>query len=458
VSGRILVVDDDLRMCELLEARLKKRGYAVAWRTSAAEALDALGSSESDVVVTDVNMRGMNGLELCERIVTNHPDVPVIVITAFGSLETAVGAIRVGAYDFVTKPLKIEELRLAVERALQHRELKQEVKRLRRVVEEGQGFSELLGRSPAIKGVQELVERVADSEVSVLITGESGTGKELVARELHRRSRRSAGPFVAINCAAMAAPLLESELFGHVRGAFTDAHAGREGLFRRADRGTLFLDEIGELPLSLQPKLLRALQERVVQPLGGDLEVPFNVRVVAATNRDLESEIEEGRFRQDLHFRINVVRIEMPPLRAMGSDVLTIAQHFVHRFAAQIDKNVVGLSPQAAERLLAFPWPGNVRELRNCIERAITLARYEHITVDDLPEKVRGYRASHLVVTGEDPSEVAPLDQVERRYILRVLDMANGNKTMAARLLGVDRKTLHRKLEQYGALRGPAES
>jgi len=256
----------------------------------------------------------------------------------------------------------------------------------------------------------------------------------------------------------MAAPLLESELFGHVRGAFTDAHAGREGLFRRADRGTLFLDEIGELPLFLQPKLLRALQERVVQPLGGDVEVPFNVRVVAATNRDLESAIEEGRFRQDLHFRINVVHIERPPLRAMGSDVLTIAQRFVHRFAAQIEKNVVGLSPQAAERLLAFPWPGNVRELRNSIERAITLARYEHITVDDPPEKVRGYRASHLVVTGEDPSEVAPLDQVERRYILCVLDMANGNKTMAARLLGVDRKTLHRKLEQYGALRGPADS
>jgi two-component system response regulator AtoC len=457
VSGRVLVVDDDRSMCELLEDRLGKRGFSVTWRTSAAEALSTLGSTESDVVVTDLNMRGMNGLELCEHIVTNHPDVPVIVITAFGSLETAVAAIRVGAYDFVTKPLKIEELRLAVERALQHRNLKQEVKRLRRVVEEEQGYADLIGRSAAMKNVQELLERVADSDVSVLITGESGTGKELVARALHRRSRRSAGPFVAVNCAAMAEPLLESELFGHVKGAFTDARAEREGLFRRADHGTLFLDEIGELPISLQPKLLRALQERVVQPLGGDLEVPFDVRVIAATNRDLESAIEEGRFRQDLQFRINVVRVEMPPLRAMGGDVLTIAQHFIHRFAAQMGKNVLGLSPQAAERLLAFPWPGNVRELRNCVERAVTLARYEQITVDDLPEKVRGYRASHLVVTSDDPSEVIPLDQLERRYILRVLDITNGNRTVAARLLGVDRKTLRRRLEQYDAAVGADE-
>jgi len=457
VSAHILVVDDDRNMCELLEARLGRRGFSVASATSAPEALDRLAARPCDVVVSDLNMRGMNGLELCERVVMNFPDVPVIVITAFGTLETAVGAIRAGAYDFVTKPLRIEELRLAVERAVQNRELKLEVRRLRRAVEDQEGFSELLGRSPAIRTIHELLARIADSDVSVLVTGESGTGKELVARGLHRQSRRSAGPFVAINCAAMPEPLLESELFGHSRGAFTDALADRQGLFRQASRGTLFLDEIGELPLSLQPKLLRALQERIVRPLGSDAEIPFDVRVIAATNRDLESAIEEGRFRQDLYFRLNVVRVELPPLRTMGSDVLLIAQHFINRFASEMRKRVVGLCPPAAERLLAFPWPGNVRELRNCIERAVTLARYEHITVDDLAEKIRAYQQSQVMVISDDPAEIVPLPQLEKRYILRVLETVGGNKTVAARLLGVDRKTLYRKLEQYGAASGGGE-
>jgi two-component system response regulator HydG len=451
VSGRILVVDDVRSMCEMLAARLPKLGFEVTWRTSAVEALDVLAAEDFDVVVTDLNMREMNGIELCERIVANRPDVPVIVITAFGSLETAVAAIRVGAYDFITKPFEVKALALALERAVQHRTLRAEVKRLRRVVDAAGRYGELLGSSAAMQAVYRVLDRIADADATVLVTGESGTGKELVARALHERGRRRDKPFVAINCAAMPEALLESELFGHARGAFTDARTARTGLFVQATGGTLFLDEIGDLPLTLQPKLLRALQERKVRPVGGDAEVPFDVRLVCATNRDLESAVEEKRFREDLYFRVNVIHLPLPPLRARTGDVLLLAQHFIDQYAVRTNRNVTGLSPVAAARLLAYPWPGNVRELQNCIERAVALACYEQIAVDDLPEKIRSWQRSHVIVAGDDPTELIPLEDVERRYILRVMESVGGNKTLAAQVLGVGRKTLYRKLEQYRA-------
>jgi two-component system response regulator HydG len=318
-------------------------------------------------------------------------------------------------------------------------------------VGETQRFEDLIGDSSAIRRVRQLIERVMDSEASVLVTGESGTGKEVVAKLVHRHGRRKAGPFVAINCAAMPEALLESELFGHVRGAFTDARAARTGLFVQANGGTLLLDEIGDLPLALQPKLLRALQERTVRPIGGNEEVPFDVRLVATTNRDLEAAVEEERFREDLYFRINVIHVEMPPLRARATDVPLLAQHFLVQHAERAGKRVTGLSPQAAEKLLAYAWPGNVRELQNAMERAVALARYEQVTVDDLPEKIRAYRSSHVLIAADDPSELVPLEEAERRYILRVVESVGGNKTLAARLLGIGRKTLYRKLVQYGA-------
>ncbi len=451
MSTRILVVDDDASMCETLEVGLAPRGYDVRWTTKPAEALDLLASEAYEAVVTDLNMRGMSGIELCEQIAANRPDLPVIVITAFGSLDTAVAAIRAGAYDFITKPLEIDALVLALERATAHHRLREEVKRLRQVCSESARFADLLGNSPAMRRVHELLERIADSDASVLITGESGTGKEVVARALHRRGRRRDGPFVAINCAALPETLLESELFGYERGAFTDARSARSGLFVQASGGTLFLDEIAELPLSLQPKLLRALQERVVRPLGGNTEVPFDVRLITATNRDLETAVEEGRFREDLYFRVNVIHVALPPLRARGGDILILAQRFIDEYAARAGKQVVGLSPQAAERLLAYSWPGNVRELENCIERAIALAQHDRILPDDLPEKVRDYRRSHVLVASDDPAELVPLEEVERRYILRVMEAVGGNKTQAAQILGLGRKTLYRKLEAYGA-------
>jgi two-component system response regulator HydG len=299
--------------------------------------------------------------------------------------------------------------------------------------------------------------RIADSEASVLITGESGTGKELVAKALHRRSRRADKPFVAVNCAALPDTLLESELFGHAKGAFTDAQAARKGLFVQAEGGTLLFDEIGEMPLAMQAKLLRALEEGKVRPVGGETEVSFDARIIAATNRDLESAVEEGRFREDLFFRVNVIHIELPPLRSRGTDTLLLAQHFLEQFAARSGKEVVGLSKPVAERLLAYTWPGNVRELRNAVERAVALARYDKLAVEDLPEKIRDYQSSQVFVAGTDPAELVPLEEVERRYILHVLDSVDGNKTLAARTLGLDRKTLYRKLQQYGATDGGGE-
>lgn len=446
MKGRILIVDDDRDLCVVLEARLQRAGYEVAWCTEGREALHRAAEETFDVVLTDLNMRGIDGIELAERLAASRPDVPVVVITAFGSLDTAVAAIRAGAYDFITKPFEVEFLDLALSRAVQHRALREELVRLRsRQIEVDAGWP-LIGSSRTMTRLRELVNRVAQSDAPVLIRGETGTGKELVARAVHERSGRARGPFVAVNCAAVPGPLLESELFGHVKGAFTDARSDRVGLVTSADAGTLFLDEVGDLPLEFQPKLLRMLQERSVRPVGSDRESPFDARVVAATNRDLEDDIESGRFREDLFFRLDVLSVEVPALRARGSDVLLLAQHFLERSAASAGKRVSGISTPAAKRLVRYAWPGNVRELANCIERAVALTSYDRIVVDDLPDRIRKYRRRDVIVASEDPSELVSLDEVERRYAHRVLEAVGGNKTAAARILGVDRKTLYRKL------------
>ncbi len=450
MSQRVLLIDDDENLCQLLAERLARRQIEVTYRTSPVEALDLLGREAFDAVVTDVNMAGMNGIALCERVVTNRPDVPVVVITAFGDLDTAVAAIRAGAYDFVNKPFEIEELKLRIDRACQHRALHAEVKRLRDEMESAQPL-ELLGESAAMRGVRKLLAKVAASDAPVLVTGETGTGKELVARAIHRHGRRREHPFVVVDCGAIPSTLLESELFGHARGAFTDARSERRGLFLEADGGTLFLDEIGELPLELQPKLLRVLQEQVLRPVGSNTEHSFDVRVLAATNRDLEALVDEGRFRSDLFFRLDVLRVALPPLRARGQDVLLLAQRFLTQCVERTGKPVAGLSGPVAERLLAYAWPGNVRELQNCIERAVALAEYRELVVEDLPERIRSYHSDDVIVAGSDPTELVPLEEVERRYILRVLEAVGGQKTDAARILGLDRKTLYRKLERYGS-------
>ncbi|MFO0611895.1 MAG: sigma-54 dependent transcriptional regulator [Polyangiaceae bacterium] len=452
MSGRLLVVDDELAVCELLAADLGRHGFEVTTCTSGDAAFALTLDGDFDAVITDLHMRGMSGIDLCERLALNRPDLVVVVITAFGSLETAISAIRAGAYDFVTKPFEMEQIRLTARRAIEHKRLRQEVKRLRERVADPTGWfgPTIIGSSPALARLADAVRRVADSPAAVLVTGESGTGKELVAKAIHDASSRRAGPFVVVNCASLPTTLLESELFGHVKGAFTDARESRQGLFVSATRGTIVLDEIAELPLALQPKLLRVLQSRVVRPLGSDVEIPVDVRIVSATHRDLETYVEEGRFRQDLFYRINVIRLEVPPLRSRGGDVLVLAQAFIEAAARGMRREVRGLSPGAAQKLVAYEWPGNVRELQNCMEHAVALTRFEDIAVEDLPEKIRAYRPNHVVVPGNDPSELVTMEELERRYVGRVLDAVGGNKTAAAKILGFDRATLYRKLERFG--------
>ena len=329
MKPRILIVDDERSMCDLLETDLRLRDYAPCCFTSADEAFEAFCREDFEVVLTDMKMPGMDGIEFCSRLAANRPDVPVIVMTAFGSLETATAAIRAGAYDFVTKPIELELLAVILRRAIERRQLQEQIRSLRAAVERTARFEELLGESPVMQKLYDQLSQIADSDASVLIAGESGTGKELVARALHQRSRRRDRPFVAVNCAALPDTLLESELFGHVKGAFTDARIDRKGLFLQAEGGTLLLDEIGEMPLAMQPKLLRALEENKVRPVGSEGEVAFDARILASTNRDLETAVEERRFREDLFFRVNVIQLELPPLRARGADALLLAQHFI---------------------------------------------------------------------------------------------------------------------------------
>ena len=449
LTGQLLLVDDDALVCKLLEARLGKRGFGVLWTTSAEAALQRLDGGEVEVIVSDVNLGGMSGLELCQRVAQSHPHIPVVVMTAHATLDTAVASIRAGAYDFVTKPVDMDVLVVALERALQHGRLRTEVAELRRTVADVAGFGEVLGTSTPMKRLYERLEGAAISDGAVLITGESGTGKELVARALHRGSRRRGEPFVALDCTTRPEALLESELFGLPHGTTGDPHAAREGVLQRASGGTLFLDEIGDLPASIQPKLLRALQERIARPLDSERVVPFDVRVVATTNRDIESAVEEGTFREDLYCWLNVVRIELPPLRARGADILLLAQRFLEHHAGRAKKAVTSLTSAAAARLLSYPWPGNVRELQNCMERAVALTVQERVDVDDLPEAVRTHHRSESSFGGDGASEFGTLEELERRYILKVMEAVGGHRTRAARILGLDRKTLYRKLGRY---------
>jgi two-component system response regulator HydG len=454
----VLWVDDDSSAQEVLTSAMKRRGFALTWKTSGAEALQALAEQDFDVMVTDLHMPNMDGLALCERVVASRPALPVVVITGFGNLEASIGAIRAGAYDFIAKPLDIEFVRMTLVRAVQYSSLREEVQRLRQTTGKAVDVTTLRGSSSEIEKVRRLIDRISDSNAIVLISGESGTGKELVAQALHNRSRHAAGPFIAINCAAMPEALLESELFGHVKGAFTDARTARRGLFLKANGGTLFLDEIGEMPVGVQAKLLRALQERKVRAVGGDAEEAYDARIITASNRDLEDEVRERRFREDLFYRIDVVRVVLPTLRARGNDVLVLAQHFIKRYAAQAGKQVTGMSASVAQKLLAYAWPGNVRELQNCIERAVAFAQFAVLEIDDLPEHVLNFRSSNLEVPGLGPTEMLTMDEVERRYILRVLGQTRGSKTAAASVLGFDRRTLHRKLERWGLPTGDHDS
>jgi two-component system response regulator HydG len=445
-KGKILLVDDDAAMGDYLVEALASAGFVGTAVRSGEEALSEIERREFDALVTDLRMKGLPGLALCRKVRETTAELPVIVLTAFGDYAAAVEAVRAGAYDFLAKPVKLDVLLLALTRAVEHRHLRQEVRRLRQS-SAGRVFGGLLGNSSAMRKVHDLLARIAPSETSVLVTGESGTGKELVARALHLGGPRHAAPFVAIDCAALPENLIEGELFGYERGFVTGDNTAKSGAFVEAHGGTLFLDEICDLSVGLQAKIVRALEERVVRPLGGTREVPFELRLVTATNRDLEAAVEEKRFREDFYFRINVVEVRLPPLRVRGNDILTLAAHFLREFAERAKKDVTAMTAEVGEKLLAYPWPGNVRELQNVIERAVALAHHDHVTVRDLPEKVAEHRQSHVVLA--DETEFVTLEEMEKRYILQILAAVGGSKSVAARTLGLDRTTLWRKLERY---------
>ncbi|MCA9659357.1 MAG: sigma-54-dependent Fis family transcriptional regulator [Myxococcales bacterium] len=458
MSAKVLVVDDERAMTDLLGLELRRAGYTPKIARSSDEALALIEREPIDVVVTDLRMPGGSGTDLCQAIVQLRPTLPVIVMTGFGSMEAAIAAIRAGAYDFMTKPFPFEKLQVAIERALEHAALRSELHRLRRAGRDTPGLDALIGASPAMERVFALIERIAATEASVLLTGESGTGKELAARALHRLSRRSAGPYVTLNCAAIPENLFESELFGHVRGAYSGADRDRVGLLRKAHGGTLFLDEIGELPCALQPKLLRVLQEGRVRPVGSDTETPIDVRMVVATNRDLAQEVAAGRFRPDLFYRLAVITIPLPPLRERGDDIVLLAEHFVDELSDAAGRPRPELSDAAIAALLANPWPGNVRELHNWIEYAVAMTDGAVIEPKHLPaapvlaELAAPKRGPATTTTADDPEAAfETLESVEREHILRVLKAVDNNKSRAARILGIDRKTLLSRLHRYDA-------
>ena len=437
MTPSILVVDNDAEMVGVLERHLEAEGRAVTGVTSGADALGALGRQEFDVILTDLVMEGVDGFAIL-REARKDPRARVILMTAFGSLETAIEAMRHGAYDYLMKPFRLGEVSLAVERALDDRRLREENRRLREQVEQRLSFENILGRGKAMQALFEQIRAVVGSDASVLLLGESGTGKELVARAIHHHSARRDGPFVPVNCAAIPESLLESELFGHEKGAFTGADRRRRGLFAEANGGTLFLDEVGDIPQALQAKLLRVLQDKAVRRVGGSQEIQLDLRLVAATHRDLPGLVAEGRFREDLYYRLAVIPLRLPGLRERPEDIVLLAGHFLARSTATLGKRLEGFDEDATAWLLAHRWPGNVRELENVVERAATLARGPLVTLPDL-------RVEFAPGGSTDVGVRPTLAELEAQYIRRVLEETGGDKRAAARILGVSVRTLQRK-------------
>jgi two-component system, NtrC family, response regulator HydG len=445
-KARILVVDDEATARSGLERLLRDAGYDVDTAPEGVAALALQSERPADVVVTDLKMPGMNGMELLAKVREESPDVPVIVATAFGDVDSAVASMRAGAADFITKPIDVEVLRVAIERALERRDLKAEAENLRRQLREkrGEGLEGLTGTSPAMQKVYRVARQVAPSKATVLITGESGTGKGELAKAIHALSPRNKDPFVAVHCAALPETLLESELFGHERGSFTGADKRRIGRFEQANGGTLFLDEIGEISPLTQVKLLRVLQEKTFERVGGNEPISVDVRLVAATNRDLAADVREGRFREDLFYRLNVVHIEMPAIRLRGSDILVLAHYFLRHFADENKKAIEGFSDSARAKMLSYRWPGNVRELENAVERAVVLADTSEIEAEDLPIGGNETSLGAIRVPG------ATMAEIERCAILSTLEAVGGSTTRAAELLEISVRTIQYRLHEYG--------
>jgi DNA-binding NtrC family response regulator len=445
----ILIVDDDKNTRDGLERALRAL-YEVRLAEDAERAIHILGEGPVDLMLTDLRMPGMDGLTLLRKAHTLHPEMVCILLTAYGSVETAVEAMKQGAYDVLTKPVNLEHIEMLIARALHTRAVEAENRRLQAQLDSKFGMENVIGNAPAMQPVFDIVRQAAPTQATILIRGASGTGKELIAQAIHRLSPRAKGPFVAVHCAALSSTLLESELFGHERGAFTGAVSRRKGRFELADGGTLFLDEISEIDAALQVKLLRVLEERQFERVGGDTPVNVDIRLIAATNRNLEEWVAQGKFREDLFFRLNVVDIVLPPLSARQSDIPILCDHFVREFAARNNKPVTGFTSDALNLLSAYTWPGNVRELRNLIEKMVVLSRGERLTARDVPANIR--EAVRERAAPQESLNEGSLADLERQKILAVLRKNDENRTQAAVELGISRRTLHRKLREYKAM------
>ena len=448
----ILVVDDDNAHRTMLRTLVGGWGYDIVEADDGSTAIEKVQERPFDLILMDIRMLKVSGLEALDRIKAFNPAIPVTIMTAYSSVETAIEALKKGAYDYLTKPLDFDKLRLTIERAMEHTRLKEENRLLKESLGKHFDMQNIIGRSPAMISLLETVAHVAPSEATVMITGESGTGKELIAGVIHHNSPRKDGPFVKINCAAITETLLESELFGHEKGAFTGADRRKEGRFYQANHGSIFLDEVSEMPLTMQVKLLRVLQERELTRVGGEKVIPVDVRVIAATNKDLVDLKNRELFREDLYYRLNVVSLEIPPLTERRDDIPLLAQHFLEIFVDKNKKEIKGFTPKAMDQLIRYDWPGNVRELMNAIERAVVLARTDYL--DDQDFSILQPLLPQAASAPSDVGNIAniPLEEVEKAAILRMLESVDGNKSEAARRLGITRKTLHKKLKKYGVM------
>jgi two-component system, NtrC family, response regulator AtoC len=445
----VLIVDDEKSTREGL-ARALRRTYRVLLAEDGARALSLLSEEAVDIVLSDLRMPGMDGLTLIQRILARTPQPVCILLTAYGSIETAVEAMKRGAFDFLTKPVHLDELDLVLQRALRTREMEVENRQLREQLDTRFGLENMVGQSPAMREVFETIRQVAPSRASILIQGETGTGKELVARAIHQLSPRAKAPLITVHCAALPATLLESELFGHEKGAFTGATERRQGRFELADGGSLFLDEIGEIDQNVQVKILRVLDQRTFERVGGRDTHEVDVRLIAATNKNLEEMVQEGTFREDLLYRLNVITLTLPPLRDRADDIPLLVQRFLSEFSAENQKAIDGVTPDCMNALLAYHWPGNIRELRNVVERMVVLSRQDRLSVRDLPPALRETAGNGPATTATLPGASLSLEAAEKHMIMQALDTHNGNRTKAAQQLGISRRTLHRKLNEYG--------
>ncbi|MFZ3044939.1 MAG: sigma-54 dependent transcriptional regulator [Desulfatirhabdiaceae bacterium] len=450
--SHILIVDDDPNHLKTLQTIVRSWGYQVSTADDGVKAVETVKEKLFALILMDVRMAQMSGIEALKQIKQYNPAIPILIMTAYSSVDSAVKALKAGAYDYLTKPLDFEVLKISLARALEHSGLKAENATLRSKMGVDYELENIIGKSKPMKALIDMMAMVAPSEATVLITGESGTGKELIAKSIHHNSQRKDRPLVVVNCAALTETLLESELFGHEKGSFTGADKRREGRFKQADKGTIFLDEIGETSAAMQAKLLRVIQEREIQRVGGEETLSVDVRILAATNRNLEEDVKNGKFREDLFYRLNVVMLRIPPLRERQDDVPLLAQHFLAKYATKNHKRVKGFSPLAMDMLLKHPWPGNVRELENVIERAVILLLDEHITEKELPATVTESYAEkgEWLAPAQPVAANRSLEEIEKEAILATLEASAGNKSETARRLGINRKTLHKKLKDYG--------